>query len=1085
LSFATLCARLFDTQIRRRGDEYFSSGRVGPPLGSENGTSVCFLVRGSQDYKVQFDWGGAKGPQNIRFHCNCPYFAGGDNCKHLWAAILQVDSQLDFSQLTSLERLSRPDSLPTQDTTPFWKRRLETIQGYDHAELRKRQSSRGNAKKTRSAYFSFDLLATRQSGQFTIQFHTREKTKTGELGDLKLHPVSKDSVSGYHDPIDQEILSLLLATGIENKPYYYYDTRTAKSLKAVITPSVYGVVFPKICDAGKLFYKPIPETIPSATVQTLAWDRGAAWKFELRIANDGTHFHVKGFFLRDTETREVDSALVILSDGLIVFPDCVALRDSTENFGWLVSLRDGEGIVFPQAEADDWVSAFYQAHKQPSIIWPDELRWEHVAGIAKPQVSMISAPTGANTFAVLLRLSFKYEDLLIGSLSPEGSVIDRAHRRIIERNPMQEADFLRRLESLGLAVAPARLNHDFNFKVRSRDFIRIAKEIISWGWDVEAEGKPIQSVQDFSVSLSSGVDWLDLKGTAIYPNGSSIELPALLAALRRGDSMVALDDGSVGMLPEEWLSKYSVLATFGSDTENSVRFRKSQAILLDSWLENDTSVKVDLNFKKLRNHLNALDTPTKDEAPAEFKGTLRTYQKQGLQWLRVLNECEIGGILADDMGLGKTVQVLAHLERQRTHFVRRPKEKLPSLVVVPKSLVFNWIDEAKRFVPSLKLMNYTGPERKLLIAELPHADLILTTYATLRLDMEYLKTLAFNYIILDEAQAIKNRKAQTSVACKQLHSLHRLIMTGTPIENSLDDLFSLMDFINPGLLGNSTVDRMSRVIEGGQINQATIEPLSRALRPFILRRTKSQVLKDLPAKTEKILHCELNPIEREQYNELKLYFQTYLNQKIRDVGMGRAKFVVLEALLRLRQAACHPGLIDSKKKKASSTKLDILVEQIKEVIEGGHKALVFSQFTTFLGIIATRFKAEKISYEYLDGKTRDRKDRVNHFQNNDRVQTFLISLKAGGVGLNLTAADYVFILDPWWNPAAESQAIDRTHRIGQTKKITAYRLIAKDTVEEKILELQNTKRELAESVINADSSLFKKLTLDDVRWLIE
>jgi len=201
--------------------------------------------------------------------------------------------------------------------------------------------------------------------------------------------------------------------------------------------------------------------------------------------------------------------------------------------------------------------------------------------------------------------------------------------------------------------------------------------------------------------------------------------------------------------------------------------------------------------------------------------------------------------------------------------------------------------------------------------------------------------------------------------------------------------------------------------------------------------------------------------------------------------MGRAKFVVLEALLRLRQAACHPGLIDSKKKKASSTKLDILVEQIKEVIEGGHKALVFSQFTTFLGIIATRFKAEKISYEYLDGKTRDRKDRVNHFQNNDRVQTFLISLKAGGVGLNLTAADYVFILDPWWNPAAESQAIDRTHRIGQTKKITAYRLIAKDTVEEKILELQNTKRELAESVINADSSLFKKLTLDDVRWLIE
>jgi len=432
--------------------------------------------------------------------------------------------------------------------------------------------------------------------------------------------------------------------------------------------------------------------------------------------------------------------------------------------------------------------------------------------------------------------------------------------------------------------------------------------------------------------------------------------------------------------------------------------------------------------------------------------------------------------------LGKTVQVLAMLQERRARPTDANGRRAPSLAVVPKSLVFNWIEEAKRFTPDLKVLDYTGLQRGSLADNFDQYDLVITTYGTMQRDIVKLKDLRFDCAILDESQAIKNSHSQRAKACRLLKADHRLAMTGTPVENHLGELWSLLEFLNPGMLGTASVfqDISKKVSEDNE----GLSLLRRALGPFILRRTKQQVLTELPQKTEQTLHCDLEGKQRKRYDELRTYYRAVLAERIAKTGMAKAKIHVLEALLRLRQAAIHPGLIDKTAVDESSAKLDVLMEQLREIIDEGHKALVFSQFTSFLAIVRNRLDQEKIVYEYLDGRTRHRQQHVERFQNDANCPLFLISLKAGGHGLNLTAADYVFILDPWWNPAVEAQAIDRAHRIGQERHVFAYRLIARDTVEEKIVELQRTKRDLADAVISADGNVLGRLTSEDLELLL-
>jgi SNF2 family DNA or RNA helicase len=461
--------------------------------------------------------------------------------------------------------------------------------------------------------------------------------------------------------------------------------------------------------------------------------------------------------------------------------------------------------------------------------------------------------------------------------------------------------------------------------------------------------------------------------------------------------------------------------------------------------------------------------------PDGFVGKLRDYQREGMGWMEFLREFGFGGCLADDMGVGKTAQVLGVLE------ARRAEGKGPSLVVAPRSLIFNWREESARFTPNLRVLDHTGMARD--TSQIGQHDLVLTTYGTMLRDITKLSEIDFDYIVLDEAQAIKNASTASAKAVRLLRGGHRLALSGTPVENHLGELWSLFEFLNPGMLGEAKVLKMAGGL-GRNPSEEARTLLAHALRPFILRRTKLQVARELPEKTEQTIFCELDAPQRKQYDELRKHYRDTLLRKVQEQGLGRSKMHVLEALLRLRQAACHPGLLDVKRSGESSAKLDTLMAQLDEVRQGEHKALVFSQFTSLLAIVRQRLDESRIRYEYLDGATRNRQSCVENFQNNPECDLFLISLKAGGLGLNLTAAEYVFLLDPWWNPAVEAQAVDRAHRIGQTRPVFAYRLIAKDTVEEKVLELQKSKRDLADAILSADNSLIRDLKKEDLELLL-
>jgi SNF2 family DNA or RNA helicase len=521
----------------------------------------------------------------------------------------------------------------------------------------------------------------------------------------------------------------------------------------------------------------------------------------------------------------------------------------------------------------------------------------------------------------------------------------------------------------------------------------------------------------------------------------------------------------------------------GETHGGAVRFGRQQAGVLDALLTQLPEARVDEVFNRVREELRAFEGIEELKAPRTFKGELRPYQKLSLGWFAFLRRFGFGGILADDMGLGKTVQVLSLLDSRRAEKTKKnSKVDAPraSLVVVPRSLVFNWMNEAKKFAPKLEVLDFSTADRGEVGDHLQEYDLIIATYGTLRTDIEQLKDVKFDYVILDEAHAIKNAQSQSAKTVKLLQGENRLALTGTPVQNHLGDLWSQMEFLNPGMLSSSSVFASAG---GRTIDDQGQAVLAQALKPFILRRTKEQVAPELPERSEQTLLCTLEGDERKAYDDLREHYRQVLLKKVDSVGLGKSKMQVLEALLRLRQAAIHPGLLNPDMANEPSAKLDMLLERLEEVTEN-HKAIVFSQFTTMLGIVRERLDKAGIKYEYLDGSTKDRQAVVEHFKTDETCRIFLISLKAGGVGLNLTEAEYVFLLDPWWNPAIEAQAIDRTHRIGQTKNVYACRLIARDTVEEKVLELQENKKKLAEAIISGEESMLKSLKREDLELLL-
>jgi non-specific serine/threonine protein kinase len=580
------------------------------------------------------------------------------------------------------------------------------------------------------------------------------------------------------------------------------------------------------------------------------------------------------------------------------------------------------------------------------------------------------------------------------------------------------------------------------------------------------------------INVSSGIDWFDIQA-AVQFGDIETTLKEVRAALRRKERYVKLADGSIGEIPENWIQRYKHLFGLGDQVDDAIRLSNHHLTLIDQLLEVADQHQTDDEFHRRRKSLLDFEGIQAVELPAGFNGELRPYQKAGYDWLHFLHEYEFGGCLADDMGLGKTVEALVFLlsKKESGHANK------PNLLVLPRSLLVNWQREASRFTPGLKVHHHFGVERM----EDPNGfngfDLILTTYGTMLRDIEMLREFRFHYVVLDESQAIKNPVAKTSKAARLLNSDHRLVLTGTPVENSTFELWSQFAFLNPGLLGSMEYFKkeFSNPIER-KGDEAVSVLLRKMVYPFILRRTKEQVAPELPPRSERVVYTDMEPAQRKFYNKTRDYYRAMLVGMIEEKGMNNARMKVLEGLLRLRQISNHPKLV-KEGFKGESAKFLLLLDTLETLRAEGHKALIFSQFVSMLKILRLEMDDREMPYVYLDGRTRKRQERVDTFQESPDIPFFLISLKAGGVGLNLTAADYVIHIDPWWNPAVEMQATDRTHRIGQDKPVFVYKLITRDSVEEKILLLQEKKKALVEQLITTESSFFKSLTTEDVEVL--
>ncbi len=583
-----------------------------------------------------------------------------------------------------------------------------------------------------------------------------------------------------------------------------------------------------------------------------------------------------------------------------------------------------------------------------------------------------------------------------------------------------------------------------------------------------------------TLNISSGIDWFDVQATVLYGD-QQVPLNAVRKALKRGEKYIKLADGSIGQIPEEWLERYKHLFELAEETADGLRISDIQLTLLDELLAEAETKNIAPEFYQKRERLKGFERIAEQPLPQGFTGELRPYQKAGYDWLHFLHEYGFGGILADDMGLGKTVQTLAFLRGLK----ERGQLPRPALLVVPKSLLVNWQREAGRFTPGLRFLEFSGNLRKKDYALFEQYDVVITTYGIMLRDIEFLRGYRFTCAILDESQAIKNPLAQTSKAARLLQADHRLCLTGTPVENNAFELWSQFAFLNPGLLGSLDYFKRefaSAIERRDEASQPAVQLLRRMIYPFILRRTKEQVAPELPPRTERIIYTDLEPAQRKLYNQTRDYYRKLLMGLLEEGDLNDIRFRILEGLLRLRQVCIHPQLVDPAYR-GSSAKFELLLETLETLQAEGHKALVFSQFVQTLSLLRKEMDTRGMRYAYLDGQTSNRQERVDQFQTDPQTPFFLISLKAGGFGLNLTAADYVLHIDPWWNPAVEMQAADRAHRIGQEKPVFIYKFIARETVEEKILQLQERKRELVEQLITSDTSVFKSLTKEDVRML--
>ncbi len=586
--------------------------------------------------------------------------------------------------------------------------------------------------------------------------------------------------------------------------------------------------------------------------------------------------------------------------------------------------------------------------------------------------------------------------------------------------------------------------------------------------------KVVKGKPGIMMEASSGIDWFNIKGEVKFGK-DKIKLEKVLEAAFQNKRFVDIGNGKKGVIPKDWINNLRAYRGFFKENEKGgMQLSKYHMPVLESLINLSEKSKLDIEIKDNLSRFDNFEKISETKISKNVKGTLRDYQKSGYNWLNFLRDFKFNGILADDMGLGKTLQTLALLQK-----VRDGGNKKPFLVVVPTSLVFNWKNEIAKFTPNMKAYSHHGTGRvkgeKKFEKMLAEYDVIITTYGVLKNDLALFATKTFEYVILDEAHTIKNPLSVNARTVCALKAKHKLAISGTPIQNNLIELWSLFDFLSPGYLGSydSFKENFVLPIEKDKSEVVTAN-LKKMIDPFLLRRNKSNIATELPDKTEIILNSDFGEDDQAAYDYWKDFYSNEIDRSIKDKGLNKSRLKILEGITKLRQVCLHPKMVDPEYT-GGSAKFDLLMMEVEKVISEGHKVLIFSSFTKMLAIVKEDLEKKGVKYSYLDGASRNREAIVEEFQNCEEARPFLISIKAGGVGINLTSADYVFIVDPWWNPAVEMQAMDRAHRIGQDKPVFVYKMIAEGSIEEKILELQKSKKKLVEDVISVEESGIKAI----------
>ncbi|RLD16674.1 hypothetical protein DRI50_01255 [candidate division KSB1 bacterium] len=1032
--------------IFRRGKMYAHSDRV-KILRKGANFDVEAEVLGTRKYFVRLFMNKFN---TLTASCTCPYFEEYGLCKHIVATILvanEYDEEIDFKKNS-------------------WKSILDYIE-------KEKQYSQKSSKK-----LAFTLEFDDDSWSITpTAFYIK---KDGSLG-RKMALNSNELRSGAVIALSDELVAAKALLNNKDISYYYFSYQNrfspGENIGHIISLLTHSIIFSE--REEKITFYPNP-----LSAQFVLSERKDEFhlSFQLKDEQKNKVFTLtKKFYLLTT-------APVYLYSNKIIYPVKESIPKSL-----ILPFTSAKGsLIVPKSELEKFFKTVYAQIVSAGvpIQLPENFRQDIFNHLVKKAIYLSEQDE-------ILQIDVKFfygsqndstQIYEVNGLRPRSSEIIYSKNKIYliaRQKKLEEAlinflleNRLKMNETDDVLVLKSRTNpFDWLFdnlpKIAEHGF-----EI--YGEDQLTKLKVRRSTPKIISKVSSESDWFDLNIDIDF-DGLRVSYFELAKSIKKGKKFIQLHDGSAVRLDKEVLDKLGLISHFAQKVsgKNTLRMSKTQALLVNEIIKSSKKASTDKAFKKQLKKFEAFHKIKSVPIPKHFTGKLRPYQKAGLDWLCFLNEFGFGGCLADDMGLGKTVQALSLLQREK----ERSNKKLLNLIVAPTSVLPNWELEAKRFTPQLKVLIHYGNDRTKSATDFEPYDIVVTSYALLRRDYSLFKEISFHYIILDESQKIKNPHSQTAQVARMLKGKHRLVMTGTPIENNLSELWSQFQFLNPGMLGSlkSFTAYYGNAIEKHG-DQEKAEQLRRLIYPFILRRTKETVAKELPPKTETIIFCEMDKHQASVYRKWRDYYRALILNQIEDQGINRSRMKVLEGLTKLRQISIHPLMVE-KEYKNSSGKFETLWNILEDLFSENHKVLVFSQFVKALTLVRQQLDSQKIKYAYLDGSSKKRQEIIDQFQNNEDQKIFLISLKAGGLGLNLTSADYVIHLDPWWNPAVENQATDRAYRIGQTQNVFVYKMITKDSVEEKILALQEKKKKLADTFISTESAFFKNLDKKDIEVL--